>query len=78
LEPGRYANRIKNSTFNIDGVDYHVDANENGGRNTLHGGSDGWDFVSRALKQKQHCTVLIQMVVAQFHRRRLYGGLHYL
>ncbi|KAK3209977.1 hypothetical protein GRF29_44g1287239 [Pseudopithomyces chartarum] len=42
--PGRYANRIKNSTFNIDGVDYHVDANENGGRNTLHGGSDGWDF----------------------------------
>jgi len=43
--PGRYANRIKNSTFNIDGVDYHVDANENGGLDTLHGGSDGWDYV---------------------------------
>ncbi|KAJ4360568.1 uncharacterized protein N0V89_001134 [Didymosphaeria variabile] len=42
--PGRYANRIKNSTFTIDGVDYHVDANENGGADTLHGGSDGWDF----------------------------------
>ncbi|KAK3061670.1 hypothetical protein LTS18_005686 [Coniosporium uncinatum] len=42
--PGRYANRIKNSTFNIDGVDYHVDANENGGLDTLHGGSDGWDY----------------------------------
>ncbi|KAL5377720.1 hypothetical protein DPSP01_009644 [Paraphaeosphaeria sporulosa] len=42
--PGRYANRIKNSTFTIDGVDYHVDANENGGADTLHGGSDGWDY----------------------------------
>ncbi|KAK7182672.1 aldose 1-epimerase [Paraphaeosphaeria sporulosa] len=40
----RYANRIKNSTFTIDGVDYHVDANENGGADTLHGGSDGWDY----------------------------------
>ncbi|KAF2690256.1 galactose mutarotase-like protein [Lentithecium fluviatile CBS 122367] len=42
--PGRYANRIKNSTFNIDGVDYHVTPNENGGRNQLHGGPDGWDY----------------------------------
>ncbi|OJD31295.1 aldose 1-epimerase [Diplodia corticola] len=42
--PGRYANRIKNSTFEIDGVTYHVDANENGGLDTLHGGSDGWDW----------------------------------
>ena len=44
MGPGRYANRIKNSTFTIDGVDYHVDANENGGLDTLHGGSDGWDW----------------------------------
>ncbi|CAK3950881.1 galactose mutarotase [Lecanosticta acicola] len=42
--PGRYANRIKNSTFAIDGKTYHVDANDNGGRDTLHGGSDGWDY----------------------------------
>lgn len=42
--PGRYANRIKNSTFEIDGVSYKVDANENGGLDTLHGGSDGWDY----------------------------------
>jgi aldose 1-epimerase len=42
--PGRYANRIKNSTFEIDGETYHVDANENGGLDTLHGGSDGWDY----------------------------------
>jgi aldose 1-epimerase len=36
--PGRYANRIKNSTFEIDGQEYHIDANEHGGLNTLHGG----------------------------------------
>lgn len=37
--PGRYANRIMNSTFEIDGEVYEVDANEHGGLNTLHGGS---------------------------------------
>jgi galactose mutarotase-like enzyme len=48
--PGRYANRIKNSTFEIDGVAYHITANENptaehpDGLNTLHGGKDGWDW----------------------------------
>ncbi|EGX91029.1 aldose 1-epimerase [Cordyceps militaris CM01] len=48
--PGRYANRIKNSTFAIDGKTYHVKANENptpnhpDGVDTLHGGPDGWDW----------------------------------
>jgi aldose 1-epimerase len=48
--PGRYANRIKNSTFEIDGKTYHIDPNEHptpehpDGVNTLHGGSDGWDW----------------------------------
>jgi len=42
--PGRYANRIKNATFTINGQTYKVDANENGGLNTLHGGSNGWDY----------------------------------
>ncbi|KAF2193841.1 galactose mutarotase-like protein [Zopfia rhizophila CBS 207.26] len=42
--PGRYANRIKNSTFVIDGVEYHVEPNENNNNDTLHGGPDGWDW----------------------------------
>ncbi|KAK4101082.1 galactose mutarotase-like protein [Parathielavia hyrcaniae] len=48
--PGRYANRIKNSTFTIDGDKYRVSSNENptadhpSGLNTLHGGKDGWDW----------------------------------
>ncbi|KAK3946135.1 galactose mutarotase-like domain-containing protein [Diplogelasinospora grovesii] len=48
--PGRYANRIKNSSFELDGVTYHVLPNENptpanpAGVDTLHGGPDGWDW----------------------------------
>jgi len=48
--PGRYANRIKNSSFEIDGVTYNVLPNENptadhpDGVDTLHGGPNGWDW----------------------------------
>ncbi|KAK7417747.1 hypothetical protein QQX98_004403 [Neonectria punicea] len=48
--PGRYANRIRNSSFVIDGETYHVTPNDNptaespDGADTLHGGSDGWDY----------------------------------
>lgn len=48
--PGRYANRIKNSSFDIDGTTYNVLPNENpepgspNGVDTLHGGPDGWDW----------------------------------
>lgn len=40
---GRYANRIKNGTFSIDGNTYHIPENENGGLDTLHGGTVGYD-----------------------------------
>ena len=48
--PGRYANRIKNSSFVIDGETYNVTPNEHPtaehpkGVNQLHGGPDGWDW----------------------------------
>ncbi|KAL6708942.1 hypothetical protein ACN47E_002069 [Coniothyrium glycines] len=42
--PGRYANRIKNSTFDIDGVTYNIEPNEHNNTNVLHGGPDGWDY----------------------------------
>jgi aldose 1-epimerase len=37
---GRYANRIAGGTFELDGQTYVLPTNE--GRNTLHGGPDGW------------------------------------
>ncbi|MCJ1444275.1 MAG: hypothetical protein MMC23_004776 [Stictis urceolatum] len=40
---GRYANRIKNGTFTIDGVTSHIPNNEHGGLNPLHGGTVGYD-----------------------------------
>lgn len=40
---GRYANRIKNSTFELNGETYHIPANDNGGLDTLHGGTIGYD-----------------------------------
>jgi aldose 1-epimerase len=48
--PGRYANRIRNSSFEIDGQTFRVLPNENPepgspqGVDTLHGGPDGWDW----------------------------------
>jgi len=40
---GRYANRIKNGTFEIGDTEYHIPTNEHGGLDTLHGGSFGYD-----------------------------------
>lgn len=37
---GRYANRIKDGKFNINGVTYHLPRNDN--HNTLHGGFNGF------------------------------------
>lgn len=39
---GRYANRIKNGTFTLDGTTYHTPTNEND-MQTLHGGDIGYD-----------------------------------
>lgn len=40
---GRYANRIKNGTFTVDGITSHIPENENAGHDTLHGGDVGYD-----------------------------------
>jgi aldose 1-epimerase len=40
---GRYANRIANASFDLDGHHYTLDANN--GANTLHGGFLGWNTV---------------------------------
>lgn len=40
---GRYANRIRNGTFTVNGVTSHIPENENNGKDTLHGGIVGYD-----------------------------------
>jgi aldose 1-epimerase len=40
---GRYANRIANASFSLNGKTYTLDANN--GKNTLHGGYLGWNTV---------------------------------
>ncbi|EEH39914.1 aldose 1-epimerase [Paracoccidioides lutzii Pb01] len=40
---GRYANRIKNGSFELGGVKYNITKNENKDSQTLHGGKIGYD-----------------------------------
>jgi aldose 1-epimerase len=61
---GRYANRIKNSTFEIDGVKYKIGANEHDGLNTLHGGFKGWDLREWKLETRKANEVSFSLVDA--------------
>lgn len=40
--PGRYANRIGNGQYTIDGVTYNTEQND--GTNTLHSGTNNWSY----------------------------------
>ncbi|KAL9602671.1 MAG: hypothetical protein Q9219_001661 [cf. Caloplaca sp. 3 TL-2023] len=40
---GRYANRIRNGTFTVQGATSHIPQNDNMGHDTLHGGQTGYD-----------------------------------
>ena len=40
---GRYAGRMKNASFSLDGVTSNITTNENKGADSLHGGTIGYD-----------------------------------
>lgn len=55
---GRFANRIGNAKFNLNGKEYALDKND--GPNTLHGGFDGYDkmmWTGEAIKEKNYAGV---------------------
>ena len=41
--PGRYANRLSNATYVLDGVRYHTEVNDPP-NSTIHSGTNGWSY----------------------------------
>jgi aldose 1-epimerase len=58
---GRYANRIKNGTFELDGQTYHTPLNENG-LDTLHGGDVGYDRRSHIIEYLNSSSVSFTII----------------
>ncbi len=54
---GRYANRIANGQFEIDGTNYQLPINNNG--QTLHGGIHGLDMVVWSVVQANDSTIVL-------------------
>jgi aldose 1-epimerase len=54
---GRYANRIANAKFSLDGKEYTLAANNNG--NSLHGGLKGFDKLMWAVKMFTDSSILL-------------------
>ncbi|KAL7268317.1 hypothetical protein RUND412_009063 [Rhizina undulata] len=59
--PGRYANRIKNASFTIDGKTYKVNANDHNGEDELHGGSYGWDYRNFTVVSKTDSSITFSL-----------------
>ncbi|KAJ9352010.1 galactose mutarotase-like domain-containing protein [Paecilomyces variotii] len=63
---GRYANRIKNGTFEIGTKEYHIPENENGGIDTLHGGPVGYDQRNWTVTASSQSTVTFSLLDSGF------------
>ena len=58
---GRYANRIGNASFTLDGVKYEV--TKNNGAHTLHGGSKGFDHTVWDVEEVTERSVVLSCVL---------------
>jgi aldose 1-epimerase len=65
----RYANRMKNGTFSINGFTYHIPENENEGKGTLNGGLLGYEsmtkkteLLSPRLATSSHLPIMIKEI----------------
>ena len=59
---GRYANRIGNATFTLDGVTYNT--TRNNGAHTLHGGTDGFGRTVWDVEEVSGDTLVLSCVLA--------------
>lgn len=63
---GRYANRIANGTFTLNGKTYHTPLNDNNW-DTLHGGTIGYPI--NMLRVVMLCYLLSMLIVVWLHFR---------
>ena len=66
----RYANRIRDGKFSIDGKEYSVPCNNNQGRNSLHGGPDGYGEVSCGLPMLLPLSLFLPLFLAKLMRSK--------
>ena len=59
---GRYANRIKNGTFTVNGVTSHIPENEHNGADTLHGGNVGYDQRNWTVVETNQSTITFSLL----------------
>lgn len=59
---GRYANRIKNGTFTVDGITSHIPENEHNGADTLHGGNVGYDQRNWTIVEANSSTITFSLL----------------
>ncbi len=58
---GRYANRIANGTFSLNGQEYHI--TRNNGPHTLHGGNEGFDHVVWDVLRASKNTLVLRCIL---------------
>ncbi|KAL8747670.1 MAG: hypothetical protein Q9190_000466 [Brigantiaea leucoxantha] len=63
---GRYANRIKNGTFSVQGVTSHIPENEHMGHDTLHGGPVGYDQRNWTVVASNDTTITFSLLDTSF------------
>ena len=63
---GRYANRIKNGSFILEGQTYQIPENDKGGHDTLHGGKVGYDQRNWTVTSQSNSSITFSLLDSAF------------